>query len=591
MRQQWSSGSTTRGGVLGLDHALRRLLSVSLVGGWIAAACALTTSSALAAQLELRHFPLDLPAAPVAVVPSDLDEDGRLDLVIALAYTRWDQIGIEEWSEMDEVEGLVEVLTVVPALLDQREIRVFLAKEEGYESAGEPLPLPKSVLSLEAGPPGTPVVALTDDGASVLRLRPAKPDELGEPVDGSRLELEPWIENEPVLARTGAFLPTLELVHDLNGDGVGDLLLPTHDGFSLYLGGDTGLAREPVSQVPLPYDEREFQNGRMRDHFPLPEVRDVNGDRLPELLFRWNRGAWERFHVARNLGDGRFAEAIEPLRERRLSRQARPVEEEDDGETPNLPIVVFFDDLDGDGRAEYLTVEAITGGDDQSMREEMAEAKRPRFLYRVHDQGSNMGIARAPRRQMEVEGYAFGQDSYDSPIRLPGGFQELNGDGRLDLVTLTLDFSLLKMMSAVATKRLTFNLDFHIWCQEADGALRPVKGLDLSGKFRFNLNNLRFGRLSQFSGDFDGDGLADFVQMGRGKRVTIHRGREDCAYPSSPDLILELEEEPRDMSLVKMTDLDGDGRSDLSVVKPLPSSDSGVTPPVRLDLYLSGGDR
>ena len=82
--------------------------------------------------------------------------------------------------------------------------------------------------------------------------------------------------------------------------------------------------------------------------------------------------------------------------------------------------------------------------------------------------------------------------------------------------------------------------------------------------------------------------------MGRGRAVSIHRGRPDCGYNESPDLALQLEEEPRDLSLVQIRDLDGDALSDLMVIQPQPprrTDEKGVTQPVRLDLYLSGGGR
>ena len=82
-------------------------------------------------------------------------------------------------------------------------------------------------------------------------------------------------------------------------------------------------------------------------------------------------------------------------------------------------------------------------------------------------------------------------------------------------------------------------------------------------------------QLSLFSGDFDGDGRADFVQIGRGRRVTIHRGRPDCGFPADPDLAFDLREEPRDLSLVQIRDLDGDGRSDLLVVQPKGAAEPG----------------
>ena len=51
---------------------------------------------------------------------------------------------------------------------DRREVRVYRALPGGSYAPPLALPLPLSVLSLEAGPPGTPVVALTDSARTVL---------------------------------------------------------------------------------------------------------------------------------------------------------------------------------------------------------------------------------------------------------------------------------------------------------------------------------------------------------------------------------------------------------------------------------------
>ena len=56
----------------------------------------------------------------------------------------------------------------------------------------------------------------------------------------------------------------------------------------------------------------------------------------------------------------------------------------------------------------------------------------------------------------------------------------------------------------------------------------------------------------------------DFLQVGRGRTVTIHRGQDGCRYPSQPDLTVKLEASPLDLSLVRVQDLDADGLSDLS---------------------------
>jgi hypothetical protein len=221
------------------------------------------------------------------------------------------------------------------------------------------------------------------------------------------------------------------------------------------------------------------------------------------------------------------------------------------------------------------------------LRKEMAQAREPKGRLTFRRLSRDLALEKAPYRTFDVTGYGF--ESEDSEVELPGGFKDLNGDSRPDLVTVTMDVGMAKVLSSLATRRLTVGLDFHVWCQQQDGAFRPVKGLDLSGSFRVDLNDLRVSQLSLFSGDFDGDGKLDFVQLGRGKRVTIHRGRADCSFPADPDMAFDLRDEPRDLSLVQIRDLDGDGRSDLLVIQPQRAREEGFTPPVRLDLYLSGG--
>lgn len=529
-------------------------------------------ASARREKLALRAESLELPGAPSAVVAADVDGDGLRDLAVVLAFTRWGEIGIEESVEMDDVEGLVEVLTVIPALVDRRELRVFLGRPGGgFDPAARSLAIEPSVLSLEAGPPGAPVVALTDEGLSALRLR-----------DGN-LAFEPLIEEQPVLAGTGTFLPNLGLVKDLDGDGRTDVLLPTADGASVYLSGPEGL--RSASRLRFPLDDLQGRSRRTLSRFhPLPEIRDVDGDKLPDLVLRHAGGGWTGFRVLRNRGGGRFAEAVAPLGEHQESK-------------PDAPVVTFFGDLDGDGRAEYVTQEERGPGEDAGMRKEMQHAKRPKFLFRVHRSRPDLGMESKPFQQFEAEGYAFdtggggdGDGEVGVNMAMPGGFQDLNGDGRMDLIALTLDFSMLQAVKVLTVQRIGIGIDFHVQCQGPGGKLVPVKGLDLSGKFNLNLNNLQIGQISQFAGDFDGDGRADFTQMGRGKTVTIHRGRADCSYPAQPDLALELREAPRNLALVQVRDLDGDELTDLLVIQPQAVKEANVTPPVRLDLYLSRGE-
>lgn len=534
-------------------------------------------------KLALRYLPLPLPGAPSAVVAADVDGDGHRDLAVVVAYTRWSQIEIQESTTMDDVEGLVEVLTVIPSLVERREIRVFPGRPDGGFGPGSiALPIDTSILSVEAGPPGLPVVAMTDDGLSVLRM---KPGASGPP----ELSWEPVLSERSVLAGTATFLPNLGLVRDVDGDQRADVLFPTSEGISVYLAGSQGIQPSPAARVRFPLDGLQRKGRPLVWRYPLPELRDVDGDRRPDLVLFHPEGGLHGFRVLRNLGGGRFGEPLAPLgtyEAYEADRKERP-----DDAAGDRPEAAWFGDLDGDGKAEYVTQEEKGPGDDAGFRKEMEAAKRPHFIYRFHRARADLTMEPKPYQQFEVEGYALEGSSDEADFKLPGGFQDLNGDGKQDLILTTLDFSMLQAVKIMTVQRIGIGLDFHLWCQAA-GTFRPVRGLDLSGKFNLNLNNLKIGHISQFEGDFDGDGRPEFVQMGRGRAVSIHRGRPDCGYSENPDLVVQLEEAPRDLSLAQVRDLDGDGLSDLLVIQPQArAAEKGVTQPVRLDLYLSGGAR
>lgn len=517
---------------------------------------------------SLRSLSLDLPGAPAAVISADVDGDGRRDLVIVVASNQWDEIAITESSTMDDVRGLADVMTIVPAVIDRREVRFYRALPEGSYAPPLALALPLSVLSLEAGPPGTPVVVLTDEGASILRFDPP-----------GTLRLEPWIADPPVMAGTGNFLGDLELMKDVNGDGLPDLLLPARDGLAVYLGRpEKGLARKAASRLRVPAET--FRSVSDLEHrYPLPRVQDVTGDGRPDLIFRDPVKRWRSAWVARNGGQGRFQPAVEI-----------PLGTFDS----KAPAPVWLGDLEGDGRAEVVFRQSLEDPRAGGLRKELEKARQPHSRLTLRRLSKELAPEKSPYRTFDITGWGLEEGeagAEGNEIDLPGGFQDLNGDGRPDLVTLTLDLGVTKLLGSLATKRLNVGLDFHVWCQEKDGSFRKVLGLDLSGTFRFDLNDLRVSQLSLFSGDFDGDGRADFVQLGRGKQVTIHRGRPDCSFPKDPDMAFDLREEPRDLSLVRIRDLDGDGRSDLYVINPKRAVEEGFVPPVRMDLYLSGGEK
>lgn len=520
-------------------------------------------------RLALRLVQFELPGTPAALILADLDGDARSDLLAVVAYSDIQSIG------EDRIEGMVQLTTVIPALVDRRELRAWLQQADGsWVSAGAAMPLPRSVLALAAGPPGAPAYALTDDGVSALRY---------DASSAPPLRLEPRIADRPLVADSGAFLSGLNWSGDVDGDGRDDLWLPVEEGIAIYLAQDDGPQATPSQRLALPGDRQVVGRQHVRS-LPWPRFADIDGDGRPDLIVNEGEGSLQAAHVLRGAGGGRFVPFDAEARcDREGTVLLRRAATTDPAQRALLNLVAVLD-LDGDGRAEAIgstDLPTKKGG----MFAELNEIKRPRGRLDVHRLDDTLRLEREPYARIDVEGHT----DVDFGGINPSLFRDLDGDGRKDLISVTLDFSVLQGLKIFTTKRFSIGLDFHVWNQRADGSFHRVPGLDLSEKMVFDLNDLKLSRLAQFSGDFDADGRIDFVHLGRGRNVTIHRGQPGCVYPRKPDLTVQLAEEPPDVALVQVRDLDGDGRADLAITRPLPVRRADVTAPVALDLYLSGG--
>jgi hypothetical protein len=515
--------------------------------------------AAAAANLSFHHQELQLGAAPVALLAVDLDGDGRRALVAITAGTGWGEIGYDEPMQVDASGTLVDVLTVVPALLDRRTAVVFRDTGDGWRETAR-ADLPPAVHLIEPGPKFAPLLAWTDDGVAALRWGDAG------------LVLEPLVARPTLFAGSEALFPPLGLAVDLDADGERDLLVPGPEGLAVYLAADGAYPAEPTAAFPVPLDEplpgdaRHYRQGAQR-HYPLPVARDLDGDGLPELLFRNHQRQWNQVRVVRNLGGGRFAPPVDPL-------AGRPRDAE--------PEVVFLGDLDGDGRADVVTSRWLNRPAG-SLRQRLAAARRPRFVYAVHALGADLRWDPRPRASFELEGHVFTGEDAPRVLHNP---RDLDGDGRPDLVALRLDLSLADAARVLLARSLRVGVELAAFCQDAGGAFRPTA--TLTGELKVRLAALRLAQAASFGGDFDGDGRADFLRLGPGRRGEVHLGRPGCRYGTRPDLRFDLVEAPQDAALVNLRDLDGDGRSDVAVTRVQRGRGEADVAAV-IDLYLAVG--
>ena len=376
--------------------------------------------AAAPAQLALAHQRLELPGVPVLTLAVDLDRDGRRDLAVVVASTSWGEVGIEEPMQVDDEGTFVDVLTVVPTVLDRRELLLFRGTASGYAAEALRFELPTSVHAVAAGPPAAPLVAWTDDGVAEIVLAG------GATAEGSavpELALVPRVAARTIFAGSTSFLARSGLIDDLDGDGDADLLVPVAGGLEVHLSTPEGVSATAASLVTPPETKRRRPpsaagvmpsrsggartgKGRSAVRVLLPQVVDLNGDHRPDLLYRDTAAAGDGVRVRLGLGEGRFGAAFDPLPGwSETATPSTPAPAADQKDAPSRE-VVWLGDLDGDGQAEVVTSEDIPNAKD-SMRAELAEAKRPNARIRVHALGTDGRWTPAPKAEFTVEGYVF----------------------------------------------------------------------------------------------------------------------------------------------------------------------------------------
>jgi hypothetical protein len=529
----------------------------------LAFAIAVTLCSAKPRELSLRRVDLPLPGPPSVVLPVDLDADGRTDLVVVTAYTQWGSIS------NDRVENAVAITEVVPALFDHRELLPFLAQADGSYRAGPAFTMPASWIALAAGRGAAPIVALTEEGMSAVTWSKDK-----------GLDTAPLFDERSALAGGRAFLAEFHFLDDVDGDGFPDAVIPSADGIAVHRGLKDGTFEAQASfRARLPEDRVVARNGHVRHEVPVPRFFDADGDGKKDLVVDDLEASPPTIVIARGLGAGRFA-APQTIRLGCLSQR-----KEDETQGPPAPRrrVAWFGPLERNARPVVVTREALDNG-----KSDRKQAMAPQMRYGLYRLGADLSVPTVPESTFDAEGYAF-SGAFRDGVDLE--FLDLDGDGRKDLVTVTVDVSMFQVLRALTSKTIGIGLDFRVVAQGADGVFRPVPDQVLHEKLKVDLNRFEISRLGQFQGDFDGDGRIDFVHLGKGKAVTVHRGQPGGRYPEKPDLVVEVEDEPEDVLLVRVRDFDGDSRSDIAITRTLPAAETGASAPTRLERYLSSEPR
>ena len=370
-------------------------------------------------------------------------------------------------------------------------------------------------------------------------------------------------------------IPRISVVHDLNKDGLDDIVMPTTEGFWVSTQHQDGSfsstveigPREPQLDANAYGDERSYGDvGINAQTLPwyLSRVHqlDYDLDGRTDLAF-WNES---HFEIYRQTPSGRFME--EPISyntdvpfdfdgsyalafqfsDRSVASLLLGL-----GGRFEYTILQGFPDLNRDGIADLVTL-TFSGRRIFSLR----------GRYDVHFGSSTpQGIAfsAVPDTSARTPGPAGGEAWGYASQR----YVDFDGDGMTDLTMGSVNTGLGGMARAmignsIAMDLAVFRLD--------DGAFHRQP--DVTKRIRppfapFTKRGVLFPTV--LSGDVNGDGRMDLLAVERWDELSVYLGIDDPQLLADEPVNLAVEV-PTDERFAKVRDLDGDGRDDVYIQYP-----------------------
>ncbi len=364
-------------------------------------------------------------------------------------------------------------------------------------------------------------------------------------------------------------IPKLDMVRDLNGDGLDDFIIPGFKGYEVYIqhqdgsfGDEINLKAPPIMDIS--FRENPWYQARQIYHT------DVTNDGRDDLVF-W---VVDKFLVYQQLADGAFT--VNPIQfspEIRFDAEgyegvSMRMGEEDQSDAQQQALFQLRD-FTGDGIPELVTLAVKSQGVLKKSTTYNIHTGASASALEVQSANNLPDFQVEPTSKIQSRGIQFDLEEKD-----------LNNDGQIDIIVSSVEIGIGKIIRALLTGSIAINLDFY---QMADGFYPEKPNLHREVTATFNMSSGDVFLPTVLISDITGDGQQDLVVQDGQDTLEIFYGVGDGKLfeRAAKKVAVEM---PRDPDLVESLDLNGDGKQDLLIRLEPEEKDNGTR---RLKVLIS----
>lgn len=357
-------------------------------------------------------------------------------------------------------------------------------------------------------------------------------------LDPDSLKLEPIITYSSIYnAPIYHSLPKVNLIKDVSGDGLDDILIPDFDGCWVYVQKNNGILQKRVKLRVKPLMEMSY-NGNPAYQARKAFLGDHNLDGLQDLIY-WDGDQFQTYH--QNLADNFSPDAVffdAPVELEHETADGISFSARDSQSTSAF--VYKIKDMDGDAISDLITLSVDSKG--------VFKKKTTYEVYKGISSSNGLAFSQQPATRIESKGVQFNMNQKD-----------LDQDGQMDVFVSAVEIGLGKIIGALITGTVSIKLQFY---RMEQGVYPDSPNTSRKVKARFNLSSGDVFFPSVLTTDITGDGIVDLLIQDRVDTLKIYVGTGDEKLFSQRAVDIE-NKLPGDPTFLEPEDLDGDGKQDI----------------------------